>query len=192
MKKTSFIILFAAIASGGNAYADIPFSCVINAHATTSDCPDCTSVNRLIVCSKDSYCDCNTCKNGNPTPTEVKISALEIFTYNACPHGIIVGPIGGLCPDECPSSDWSDVSGQNYQVRCNDDNLLNPVCEYQCKIGYYGTGKSCTECPASGGVHGTTSGAGATAITECFLPAGTAFSDGTGSGTYTDNCYYSL
>lgn len=101
-----------------------------------------------------------------------------------------IGPIETpTCPDECPDTLWTNVSGQNYQIRCKKT-VLKASCEYQCKQGYYGSGQSCTRCPSSGGVYGTTALAGATAITECYLPSGTAFSDSTGSGTYTDKCYY--
>lgn len=93
------------------------------------------------------------------------------------------------CPYKCPDTLWTNVSGQNYQIRCKKTGL-KASCEYQCKQGYYGSGQSCTRCPSSGGVYGTTALAGATAITKCYLPSGTAFSDTTGSGTYTDKCYY--
>ncbi|MDE6481856.1 MAG: hypothetical protein K2L25_03505 [Alphaproteobacteria bacterium] len=33
--------------------------------------------------------------------------------------------------------------------------------------------------------------ASATSITSCYLPSGPTFSDSTGSGTYSDKCYYS-
>lgn len=94
------------------------------------------------------------------------------------------------CPDECPEDlFWTYVSGQNYQIRCNKTGL-KASCEYRCNQGYYGSGQSCTRCPSSGGVYGTTALAGATAITKCYLSSGTEFSDTTGSGTYTDKCYY--
>ncbi len=71
----------------------------------------------------------------------------------------------------------------------------------KCEQGYYGnpaynllsggcTG-TCTRCPSSGGVYGTTASSGATSITECYIPSGGTFSDDTGSGIYTGNCYYS-
>lgn len=89
-------------------------------------------------------------------------------------------------------------TGSNF-VHCNK--------KYTCKCeqGYYGTPShdfgleigdtgscsgTCTRCPASGGVYGTTAAAGATSITECYIPSGTTFSDDTGSGTYTNACYY--
>lgn len=74
----------------------------------------------------------------------------------------------------------------------------------KCEQGYYGnptynmlnggcTG-TCTRCPSSGGVYGTTASSGATSITACYIPSGTtrSFSDSIGSGTetITSNCYY--
>lgn len=62
---------------------------------------------------------------------------------------------------------------------------------FYCNKGYYKNDSTCSRCPSSGGVYGTTSGTGATAITQCYLPVGTTGSDSTGSFTYTGNCYYS-
>lgn len=66
---------------------------------------------------------------------------------------------------------------------------------YKCAQGYYGSptefNKTCTRCPTSGGIAGTTSGSGATSITECYIESGSTGSDSTGSFTYTGNCYYS-
>ncbi len=73
---------------------------------------------------------------------------------------------------------------------------------WRCTTGYYSaSGKTtvagmsaqsitCNQCPPSGGVYGTTSGPGATAITQCYLPGGTTGTDDTGAFTYTGDCYY--
>lgn len=50
---------------------------------------------------------------------------------------------------------------------------------------YYGSTGGANSCPVPG-----TSVAGATAITNCYIPKGASFSDSTGSGIYTDDCYY--
>ena len=76
---------------------------------------------------------------------------------------------------KCPSN-ASCTGGNNSTFVCNQ--------------GYYKNGSKCERCPASGGVYGTTASAGSTSITSCYLPSGTSFSDSTGSGTYTGNCYY--
>lgn len=62
-----------------------------------------------------------------------------------------------------------------------------------CKAGYYynSTAKTCTRCPSSGGIYGTTVDKNTGDITSCYIPSGTTFRDMTGSGTYTGNCYYS-
>lgn len=54
-----------------------------------------------------------------------------------------------------------------------------------CKIGQYNNNGVCTNCPDGG-----TSQFGASAITECYIPAGTVGSDETGTYQYAENCYY--
>ncbi len=62
---------------------------------------------------------------------------------------------------------------------------------FVCDKVYYKWVNTCRPCPLSdNGVRGTTASTGATLITDCYLPAGTAFSDDTGSGIYTSRCYY--
>ncbi len=74
-------------------------------------------------------------------------------------------------------------------------NLVNEECRttitYHAHKGYYSDRLACRECPTSGVAAGTTAEDGATKITQCYMPTGAAFSDGTGSGTYTGDCYYS-
>lgn len=66
---------------------------------------------------------------------------------------------------------------------------------YRCASGAYGTARGssysignlsgCSRCPSGG-----TSSAGSTSITSCYIPSGTAFNETSGTGTYTQNCYY--
>ena len=98
------------------------------------------------------------------------------------------------CPSECKTTSWSSHStGYEKKTTC-DTSTCSVTTSYRCAVGYYGgstNGASgCARCPASGGVYGTTASAGSTSITSCYLPSGTSFSDSTGSGTYTGNCYY--
>lgn len=187
MRKYLVCIFITTLTASAYAITTTPTSCFYN--SSPSDTGNCAIINRLITCGSAQYHDCQTCKDGStPTEKSVKISSYETITYNDCP--LSFEPIGGECPSECPDRlAWSDVSGANYQTICGGT-LLNPSCKYRCKQGYYGTDKSCTRCPSSGGVYGTTADAGATAITECYIPSGTAFSDTSGSGTYTGDCYY--
>lgn len=62
-----------------------------------------------------------------------------------------------------------------------------------CKPGYYYDSsllKTCTRCPASGGVYGTSADKNIDGVTSCYLPAGTTGSDDTGTFKYTADCYY--
>lgn len=181
MKKLSVFIIISALSTTVHA-----LQCSVQ-QPYAGTCGSCSATKRKITCPGATYCDCSSCSLGLMVSKTITISATESYTYNDC-GGLTPLP---LCPDECPNTNWTNVSGQNYQVRCNDSNSISPTCEYRCKIGYYGTGTSCTVCPPYGGVYGTTTAPGTTARTGCYLPTGTAFSDTTGSGTYTGNCYYS-
>ena len=97
---------------------------------------------------------------------------------------------GGLNPItcfDCDSTSWASAgSGRESRIEatcsngtCTKDTL------YRCAAGYYGNGTTCTVCPGGG-----TSPAGTTAVSGCYIPSGQSFSDGTGSGKYTRNCYY--
>lgn len=131
----------------------------------------------------------------------------KCLTYSAtccepCNVGVVdpIDPI--VCdPTTCNSETITDMGGGCDKVE--SAGCVNNVCAFyttaRCQKGYYGTAKlnnlktscsGCTACPSSGGVAGTTSGPGATAITECYIPAGTKSSDSTGSFEYTGNCYY--
>jgi len=61
---------------------------------------------------------------------------------------------------------------------------------FACERGYYKSGGNCNTCPSLGGVAGTTVAANATSITQCYLPAASQFSENSGQGTYTANCFY--
>ncbi len=98
----------------------------------------------------------------------------------------------------CNSTGWaSDGTGYESRiVRTCSCNTCTSSTQYRCARGYYGTPagntSGCNRCPASGGVYGTTDSAGSTDVTKCYLPTDTAFSDGTGSGTYTGKCFFSV
>ena len=61
-----------------------------------------------------------------------------------------------------------------------------------CNSGYYlmtnlgGSTGSCWSCPSPG----SESDGGTSGISGCYIPSGTTGSDGTGSYTYSGNCYY--
>lgn len=184
MNKYLICIAALTLTTAAHAATQLPSSCIYE--DSSSGHENCKTTKSVIRCPSGTYYDCATCLNGSdPIPTTVKVSTYETITYDTCP--LLIVPTS--CPDTCPNTTWTDVSGQNYQVRCNDSQRLT-YCENRCKQGYYGSSTACERCLASGGTYGTTSGPGASAITECYLPSGTSFSNSTGSGTYTDNCYY--
>ncbi|MBQ8255568.1 MAG: hypothetical protein IJY99_01210 [Alphaproteobacteria bacterium] len=63
---------------------------------------------------------------------------------------------------------------------------------YACVKNKYGSPTSatdanaCQNCPPNS----VTASHGAQSITECYLPAGTEYTDATGTYTYTEDCYY--
>ncbi len=98
----------------------------------------------------------------------------------------------------CDTTAWT-ASGTGYQKQtvatCNTTFCeCTKTTQYRCAAGYYGSSTNgtsgCKRCPSSDGVSGSAN-AGSTVITSCYLPTGTNFSNATGNGTYTSNCYYS-
>lgn len=92
------------------------------------------------------------------------------------------------CSNCTSDTSWSSA-GTGYEKKvtrtCNC-NTCNTSTSYRCAAGYYGSSSNgtsgCTRCPSSGN-----SAAGSTSATGCYITSG---SDGTGSFTYTQNCYY--
>ena len=191
MKSTikSTIMIIGAIFAAPNAFA-VNGICLNNPSyhcRSDSDCPNgdrcmaigsggsgssCTNSNQ---CQDGYYCKITSGSSGICTP------------YPDCSDG---------CPD-CESTAWSAYS-TGYQKRtvatCNTTMCTcSKKTEYRCATGYYGTttnGKSgCTQCPPSNGISAT-SDAGATLVTQCYLPSGATGTDATGTFIYTTNCYY--
>lgn len=55
-----------------------------------------------------------------------------------------------------------------------------------CKPGYYLENNYCYACPDGG----TSADKNTGGITDCYLPAGQAYSDTAGEWSYSENCYY--
>lgn len=51
---------------------------------------------------------------------------------------------------------------------------------------------ACIDCPSDSDNGGApvTSALGSTEESDCYIPSGSSFTDGTGSGTFTGNCHY--
>lgn len=110
-----------------------------------------------------------------------------------------------LC-GECNSTTWTEIPSIPYATRTHkwcDGTTCKSESQVGCKTGYYGTptavGSGCNQCPTipdTNNIHGKTGAIGATDITSCYIPIGTAFSNSTGNGQYavTSNgspCFYS-
>ncbi len=101
----------------------------------------------------------------------------------------------------CISDSGYVAAGTGYEKMVNrycECASGTPTCKestsYRCAKGYVGRSTNgtsgCSPCPSSGDVRGTTASAGSISTTNCYLPSGTNFSDNTGRGTYTGDCYY--
>lgn len=135
--------------------------------------------------------------------------------FNCC-ENVCPALVGGTSPSydsSCTNSSICNCSGttettlsggvieintKKKSTKCENNTAYAEcanIISYKCAVGYYGTpgplNKTCTRCPSSGGVYGTTATSGATSITECYLAVGTTGSDSSGSFTYTSDCYYS-
>lgn len=199
MKKYfSVAMLTICAANTAHALTVLPSACLVSNIELTNPTTGCTRSITTINCGGVNYYDCTSCESGytlgQATVTDPQNSS-QTYTYGNCTKDFSGGVIETTeCPEECPSTtEWTETT-RNREAICNGS-LLNKSCSYRCIKGYYQGELICTRCPSSGGIYGTTAAAGATSITECYIPAGTtrSFSDDTGSGTekFTSNCYYS-
>lgn len=127
------------------------------------------------------------------TPTYPYVNGRDQFT------GCSI-PCDGTC-DNCESTDWiqnSNGGESRTNATCNTSTCkCSKRIETRCSTGYYGSGMSivgstpCTKCPSSGGIAGSSIAGSNKKITDCYIPANTSMTDGTGTYTYTSNCYYS-
>ena len=104
------------------------------------------------------------------------------------------------CSNCTDNASWTSA-GTGYEKRTKKEcNLSTCKCEsstiYQCAKGYYGSSTNgtsgCTICPMEEtfSANGTTESAGTRFNSGCYIPAGTLFSDTTGSGEYPERCDY--
>lgn len=188
-------------------------SAIINA-GTTEHWPEITSIDVACTGTIEERCyqntttgayayvrSCTACKDGFEL-TSTSYSSGKVCTSRA--------PIYYGCKAECDGCDncedtgtWS-AGNTGYERRtkktCNTSTCsCQTGTEYRCAKGYYGKSTNgtsgCTRCPRADSTDlfspfGTTDSAGSTAITQCYIAAGTGFSDGTGSGIYPEQCDY--
>ena len=69
-------------------------------------------------------------------------------------------------------------------------NLSQTSFEQNCTPGTFDYAGKCVYCAVATGSQDSTSDAGATDVTDCYIPTTTQFSDDTGTYMYASNCYY--
>ena len=174
MKK--ILILTTELMATSNAFALTGIACYV------SSCP-----NRH---TADSTCDniCNWCKGTATAPTGyIYKSALIEDSYSTSVSRNITLECGERTYS-CTCGDKSDTFTMSGTLVCDTGYYGTPTYTYTERYGDYFAG--CYRCPSSGGVYGTTAGPGATSVTECYIPSGNTFSDDSGSGEYSGDCYY--
>ncbi len=126
-----------------------------------------------------------------------QVCPLNIFQYEDC-----VTQCSGC--SNCEDTGTWGAGNTGYEKRTKKTcNMTSCSCEtstvYRCARGYYGTSTNgtsgCTRCPRIDTADlfspfGTTDSAGQISVYNCYIPAGTAFQDATGSGIYPDQCDY--
>ena len=121
----------------------------------------------------------------------------KTYTYYDCQGNNCTG-----CPNCTSDTTWSYYA-EGYEKQttriCNYSTCeCEPTALFRCAQGYYGsphkTPSGCTRCPMddTNSVNGTTSSAGSTRISSCYIPSGASFSDTSGSGVYPDQCDYTI
>ncbi len=152
----------------------------------------------------NSSLDCVNCNNGIVT-TRNGITTTTTGTWTAinCPTYNTTATYSCACRDQntthkCASGYYGTATSSSAGCTACPSNATcagGNGSTFVCAKGYYKDGTSCSPCPSSDGIAGTTASTGATSITSCYLPSGStrAFSDTNGSGTETisSNCYYS-
>ncbi len=127
--------------------------------------------------------DCEACGTDTGTCTKYGANCCDPCKCKFCVNGCKKYQDGeSSCCIECSSSGGLTPGpslGCN-STSCNTGEYYNPSSDGS---------TCCTSCPNSG-----TSKCSNTpchpAITDCYIPSGTDFSDNTGSGKYTDDCHY--
>lgn len=196
-----------SVVGGGGGYD--PCSSTV---AMSSDCatslPDVTCIQGSVTCYKHE--SCNTCPDGYEKKPKIDQCGK---TYYVCDGNAVLNPdpnpglIGGgnqwevtacACKN-CDGHSWqSNGDGIEERVTCTCNESTNCTCEceteFRCAKGYYGEPKSandtgkCTPCPCYGGVCGTTSAAGKTKKTDCYIPSSQSLTDNIGTFSFTTQC----
>lgn len=192
-----FAICMAFTMSTRNATAAL--GSLIDPEPVTPGLNCCLSCPTTGTLTYDSSCTDTTCTSCTTTTTTSTTHVVTITdrTFETVCTGTTNVTASGTCTTTsiayiCEEGYYGTPTGRlDTCTACPSNATCGGGSTFSCNKGYYKNGSLCSRCPASGGVYGTTSGTGATAITECYIPADSTFSDSTGSGTYNGDCFYS-
>lgn len=126
---------------------------------------------------------CDTCPGGLKRVPKIQTVSCGTIVYYSCQTEC-----------DCTTTAWSADGRDGVQKRTYCDELTcESSLQFQCAPGWYGLAtlakNNCAQCPSLGGVAGQ-SPAGSGFISKCFIPAGTAFSDDSGTGVFANDCNY--
>lgn len=181
---------------------------------TVVTCKNGVALNPFCIGSPDNWTLC-TKQEGQPnccapSSDDCKFYCLTIVDSPVLPETpeIAIG-----CIDCNGVTDWTNVTGQNYQHMCKD----GLICVYRCKDGYYGSDTLCTKCPDNANcpagsttftcnqgyykpgrsgteckrcpeygnkAYGTTKNSGSTSIADCYIPENSTVFEYLENGTY--------
>lgn len=108
--------------------------------------------------------------------------------FKSCPAGYYCP--GGANIGAGMGSRWLNVG----RAACPAGNSCPAgASEYEsCARGYYAysMASSCTQCPAYGGVYGTTASMGTSLVSSCYISSGVTMTNNGHSFAFLSNCYY--
>lgn len=184
MKYFIYMAAFIAVFAPGAAHAvaEACITCVSFDGGGTQDCSDTAA--------------CSLCNNQTGrTITQNGVTTTTSYCWTSYKRVVV----GETAKCDCAATETYTCASGYYGkatssttgcTKCPSNATCSGGTTFSCNKGYYKNGSLCSRCPASDGVYGTTSGTGATAITECYIPSGTSFTDSTGKWQYTTNCKY--
>ncbi|MBR2286277.1 MAG: hypothetical protein IJ866_02380 [Alphaproteobacteria bacterium] len=161
----------------------------------TDDGCEYSSTNIYKTCGCPSA-SCTNCSDSDWTPANSY--HIQMRQRKTC----ICGTCNTIVEFRCASGYYGIASSMD-DPRCNacPDNAGCPGGpNFVCVQGYYLNNNSCSRCPISSTFYagtsgtdaavGTTIGAGASAINECYIPGNYTLHDNIGNFQFTSSCYY--
>jgi len=116
----------------------------------------------------------------------------ETRTAQICSDNTIATSCGGGAIGTATQVRTGKLTTNTNNGACQCGNLSGwTTSSRKCNAGYYLNGTQCVSCALATGNGAAVSPAGATSITDCYLPAGTTVADAAGNYKMTGNCSYS-